>query len=294
MTKKSKKPNQTLKIPKIILVTGKFLSFISTKLVVRFAARLFTTPIKYKIPKRELEMDAKSAQQSILVPSINKEIVVYHFGESPKKILLVHGWSGRGTQLVKFAEELEKLDYSTISFDAPAHGKSPSRSTLMPEFIASILEIDKQFGPFEAAIGHSLGGMSLLNAVKDKFKTNQLIIIGSGDIVQDIINDFVQKLELDPKFNDLLRIHFEKKHSVSMDSYSAWHSARKIDIPVLVIHDKDDDEVPVSCALHIHQNLKNGELLLTQNLGHRKILGDTEVIQKTINFITSYPLNAII
>ena len=79
-----------------------------------------------------------------------------------------------------------------------------------------------------------------------------------------------------------------------MDSYSAWHSARKIDIPVLVIHDKDDDEVPVSCALHIHQNLKNGELLLTQNLGHRKILGDTEVIQKTINFITSYPLNAII
>ena len=57
MTKKFKKPNQTLKIPKIILVTGKFLSFISTNLAVRFAAKLFTTPIKHKIPKRELQMD---------------------------------------------------------------------------------------------------------------------------------------------------------------------------------------------------------------------------------------------
>jgi len=287
MTKKSKKPNQTLKIPKIILISGKFLSFISTKLVVRFAAQLFTTPIKYKIPKRELEMDSKSKQQIIQIPNINKEIVVYHFGESPKKILLVHGWSGRGTQLVKFAEEFVKVGYSTISFDAPAHGKSSGKTTLMPEFIASILEIDNQFGPFEAAIGHSLGGMSLLNAIKKGLKLNRLVIIGSGDVVQDIINDFVQKLELDPKLNDLLRIHFENKHQVAMDSFSSYHAAQKIDIPVLVVHDEDDDEVPVRCAHHIHQNLKNGALMITQHLGHRKILGDAKVIQKTINFSTS-------
>jgi len=287
MTKKFKKPNQTLKIPKIILVTGKFLSFISTNLAVQFAAKLFTTPIKHKIPKRELEMDSKSRQETIFVPSIHKNIVVYHFGESEQKMLLVHGWSGRGTQLVKFAEAFVKLGYETISFDAPAHGKSPSNSTLMPEFIESILEIDKQFGPFEAAVGHSLGGMSLLNAIKKGLKLHRLVIIGSGDVVQDIINDFVRKLELDAKFNDLLRIHFENKHQLSMDSFSAYHAAKTVDFPTLVIHDQDDDEVPVSCAHHIHQNLKNGALMLTENLGHRKILGDAKVIQKTIQFITS-------
>ncbi len=287
MAKKPRKPNQTLKIPKVILVTGKFLAFISTNLVVKFAARLFITPIKYKIPKRERDMDAQSTQQTIAVPTINSNIVVYHFGESPRKILLVHGWSGRGTQLVKFAEALVKVGYATISFDAPAHGKSSGTTTLMPEFIASILEIDKQFGPFEAAVGHSLGGMSLLNAVKSGLQLNRLVIIGSGNIVQDIIDDFIRKLELDPKLNDLLRLHFENKHKVSMDSFSSYHAAKTTDIPVLVIHDEDDDEVPVRCAHQIHQNLKNGELLLTQNLGHRKILGDAKVIQKTINFITT-------
>ena len=253
----------------------------------QFAAKLFTTPIKHKIPKRELEMDSKSRQETIFIPSIRKKIVVYHFGASQQKILLVHGWSGRGTQFFKFAEAFVKLGYETISFDAPAHGKSPSNSTLMPEFIESILEIDKQFGPFEAAVGHSLGGMSLLNAIKKGLNLNRLVIIGSGDVVQDIINDFVRKLELDVKFNDLLRIHFENKHQLLMDSFSAYHAAKTVDFPTLVIHDQDDDEVPVSCAHHIHQNLKNGALMLTENLGHRKILGDAKVIQKTIQFITS-------
>ena len=91
MTKKTKKPTQSLKIPKIILVVGQFLSFISTKLAVQFVARLFTSPIKYKIPKRELEMDRLSRQEVIIIPSIQKKINVYHSGASLKKILLVHG-----------------------------------------------------------------------------------------------------------------------------------------------------------------------------------------------------------
>lgn len=287
MTKKTKKPNQSLKIPKIILVLGQFLSFISTKLAVQFAARLFTSPIKHKIPKRELEMDRLSRQEVLTIPSKQKKINVYHSGASLKKILLVHGWSGRGTQLVKFAEAFEKLGFQIVSFDAPAHGKSPGNTTLLPDFIASILEIEKQFGPFQAAVGHSLGGMALLNAVKDGLQIKRLTIIGSGDVVKDIMDDFVKKLQLDSKISDLLRIHFEKKSNRTMDSYSAFRAAAEISIPVLVIHDADDDEVPVSCAHHIHQHLKNGELMITQNLGHRKILGDAKVIQKTIQFTTS-------
>jgi esterase/lipase len=50
---------------------------------------------------------------------------VYQYGQSDKKVLLVHGWSGRGTQLVKIADALLKSGYSTISFDAlESHLKS--------------------------------------------------------------------------------------------------------------------------------------------------------------------------
>lgn len=285
MTKKTSNHTQSLKIPKIILLTSKLISLISPKLITLFAAKLFTTPIKHKIPKRELEMDRKSIQKLISVPAIDKEVVLYQYGKSEKKILLVHGWSGRGTQLFKIADELVKEGYSTISFDAPAHGKSPGKTTIMVDFIATILEIDKQFGPFEAAIGHSLGGMSVLNAIKKGLKLNHAVVIGSGDIVEDIIDDFIAKLELKPSVGTLLRMHFEKKYAEKMNSYSAFLAAKETAIPVLVIHDNHDPEVPVKAGINIHKYLKNGELLLTDGLGHRKILGNSKVIDKTVQFI---------
>ena len=61
--------------------------------------------------------------------------------------------------------------------------------------------------------------------------------------------------------------------------------AKKIKIPVLVIHDKTDGDVPVSCAYKIRQNLEKGSLLITSELGHTKILRNQEVIKKSINFI---------
>jgi pimeloyl-ACP methyl ester carboxylesterase len=285
MTKNTSKHMESLKIPKLILQSSKFISYFSTKLVTLFAAKLFTSPIKHKIPKRELEMDLKSIQQLIEIPSINKKVVLYQYGTSSKRILLVHGWSGRGTQLFKIADELIKARYSTISFDAPAHGKSPGNTTIMSEFVETILEIDKQFGPFEAAVGHSLGGMSLLNAVKKGFKINHLAIIGSGDIVQDILDDFVAKLELKPSISSRLREHFEKKYEQEMDSYSGYKSAMEIAIPVLVIHDKNDPEVAVTAGINIHNHLKNGTLYLTEGLGHRKILGNPAVIEKVVQFV---------
>ena len=285
MSKKASIHTQSLKIPRIILLTSKLIAFISPKLITLFAARLFTTPIKHKIPKRELEMELTSVQKLINIPAIDKEVVLYQYGKSDKKVLLVHGWSGRGTQLFKIADELQKAGYSTISFDAPGHGKSPGKMTIMTDFIATIIEIDKQMGPFEAAIGHSLGGMSVLNAIKKGLKVNHAVIIGSGDIVEDIMDDFVAKLELKPKISTLLRLHFERKCGGPMNSYSAYLAAAEITIPVLVIHDQNDPEVPGKAGIHIHKYLKNGELMLTEGLGHRKILGNNAVIEKIIQFI---------
>lgn len=285
MSKKTINSPKPLAIPKIILLISTFLSSISTRAVTLFAAKLFTTPIKHKVPKRELAMDRTSKQQLIPIPAINKSIMVYEYGNSTKKVLLVHGWSGRGTQLFKIADALLKEGYATISFDAPAHGKSPGNSTIMIEFIASIFELERQFGPFEIAIGHSLGGMAVLNAAKSGLQVQKIAVIGSGDIVQDILDNFISRLQLKPIISQKLRNYFETKYGEAMDNYSAYKAASALEIPILVIHDKNDLEVPVEAGMHIYQHVKNGDLMLTEGLGHRKILGDARVIQKVIEFI---------
>lgn len=282
-------PKKTTKIdtrvPKFIVFMGQFLYRISPFLAEKFARKLFITPIKHKIPKREFQMEAESIQTKLFVPSINKEIVVYAYGNSTKKILLVHGWSGRGTQLVKIADAVLKNGYSTISFDAPAHGKSGTKTTLMLEFIESILAVEKQYGPFEFAIGHSLGGMSILNAIKKGLQVKKAVVIGSGNSVVNIVNTFVEKIGLPHKVAVLMRNSFEKKYQFDMESFSAYVAAKDVTIPVLVFHDADDEDIPVSEAHHLAENLSNKEVVITSNLGHRKILGDASVINRIVEFL---------
>lgn len=281
----SKKINNISKVPKSIILTGKILQFINTSLATKFAVKLFGTPIKFKTPEREKMMAKSSQKELLLIPELNKKVMVYSYGYSKRKVLLIHGWSGRGTQLYKIADKLLENRFMTISFDGPAHGESTGKTTMMTEFNTTVLFLEEKYGPFEIVIGHSLGGMSALNSVKLGLQVKKAIIIGAGDIITDIITDFVKKLQLKPTMTVHIKNFFLKKKGKNIDDYSSSIAAKHVVIPTLVIHDTEDYDVPVSCAINIRQNLEQGEILITNGLGHRRILKDNLVINRIIDFI---------
>lgn len=284
--KKDKLAVQQLLVPNYILYTGKILTAISPFLASRFAAHLFLSPFRYKLPKREIKMDRESRQRKVIVPSIDREIVIYEYGISAKKILLAHGWSGRGTQLAVMAEELLKAGFSVVSFDAPAHGKASGKKSMMPHFIEAIHYIDKEYGPFEAAIGHSLGGMSLLRAVKEGLSISKLVIIGTANSVTRITSEFAENMKMNEEVARKMKNYFDRKFGQDMDTYSGALSAEEVKIPTLVIHDKNDVDVKPDSAYEIHESLENSELFITEGLGHRRILGNHKVIKKIVHFLT--------
>ncbi|MGB7784466.1 MAG: alpha/beta hydrolase [Salinimicrobium sp.] len=284
--KKDKLPVQRLLVPNYILLTGKFLTAVSPFLASRFAAKLFLTPFKYKLPEREQKMDSNSKQTRVTVPAINREIVVYEYGNSEKKILLAHGWSGRGTQLATMAEALLQAGYSVVSFDAPAHGKAPGKMSMMPFFVESIHFLNKNYGPFEAAVGHSLGGMSLLRAVKEGLQLKKLVIIGTANSVTRITREFAHNMKMNEKVAKKMKRYFDKKFGEDMDTYSGAVSAKEVKVPTLVVHDEHDVDVHVGAAHELHETLENSEIFLTEDLGHRRILGNQRVINKVAEFLT--------
>jgi pimeloyl-ACP methyl ester carboxylesterase len=273
------------KIPKSIILPGKILQCIAPPLATKYAIKLFGTPIRFKTPAREKIM-AKSAQKELLfIPELNKKVMVYTYGYSKRKVLLVHGWSGRGTQLYKIADKLLENGFMTISFDAPAHGESEGKYTMMTEFITIAKFLEEKYGSFEFAVGHSLGGMAVLNSIKEGLSIKKAIIIGSGDIITDIITVFVNKIELNQRMVEKMKRFFYNKFGENIDDYSASIAAKSVEIPVLIIHDTEDREVPVSCAHNIRQNTEQGELLITNGLGHTRILKDDFVIKSIVEFI---------
>lgn len=271
-------------IPNSAIQIGQFLQRISLKLTTDFAYKLFITPLKHPRPEREEKMESETVQKYIYIPNIDKKIRVLEYGKSDKKVLLVHGWSGRSTQLSTIAEALLKQGYMTISFDAPAHGKSDGKRAHMIMFIECILKLEQLYGKFEVAIGHSLGGMSVMNSIKKGFQPDKAVIIGSGDILSEIFKSFVSLLKLNPIIAKQLIEKFETKHG-KLSDYDVHHVAQSVNIPVFVIHDTQDQEVPCACAVNIYKHLPNGKLLLTEGLGHRRILRDDNVIRQIMDFI---------
>ena len=285
MKPKLTKSINSFKVPKSILLTGKVLQAIHTDLAAKFAARIFGTPLKFKIPERELMMRNSAKNELFEIKDIDKKVMVYRYGFSKKKILIVHGWSGRGTQLYQLADKILENKMMVISFDGPSHGLSSGKTTLISEFAETIHQIDKEYGPFEAAVGHSFGAMSLLNAVADGLDIKKLVLIGADNSIREITKQFVKKIELKPVIAEKLEAFFYNKYKVNIEEYSSYNAAKKVIIPTLVIHDSTDKFVPVSSAIAIRQSLKNGELLITNGLGHHKIFRDSTVIQRIIDFI---------
>lgn len=289
---KEKVPVQRLLVPNYILQFSRILTSISPFLASRFAAKLFLTPFKYPLPKREEKMDRESIQKKMIVPAIHREIIVYDYGnqDAEKKVLMVHGWSGRGTQMSKIAEALVEQGYRIISFDAPAHGKADGKISMMPFFIEAIHYLSKTYGAFDVIIGHSLGGMSSLKAISEGLSVQKLVIIGTANSVTKITKDFARNMKMNDTVARKMKAYLDEKFGQDMDDYSGAHSAENVQVPSLVIHDKQDVDVEVESAYQIHEKLKNSELMITNGLGHRRILGDDAVINKITTFITAQSL----
>ena len=280
-----KKMDSSLTIPKYFKYFVRILYFFSKNQTIYLAARLFTTPITFKTPKREIGMKNSAQNKNLYVADIQKNIHLLSYGYSNNKVLLTHGWAGRSTQLFMIANYLLENGFIVISFDAPSHGKSSGKRTNLLEYIASIKAIHKDFGPFQAGIGHSFGAMAIVNTQAETPIFKKIVTIGSGDKMSDIIYSYAKNLGLSSKFGIQLLHYLNKKWQINSDDFSTSNAASKVNIPVLVIHDVLDKDFFVSCAINIRLNLQKGILFVTNGLGHTKILRNKEVSKKIINFL---------
>jgi pimeloyl-ACP methyl ester carboxylesterase len=262
---------------------------LSTSLATQLALYLFFRPQRFKRPVREQEMHEHALQTSSYVPEIDKVIQVFRFAGKGPKVLLLHGWSGRGTQLFAFADELRKSNAEVVTFDMPAHGQSLGNKTNIVELVACIKEVHTKYGPFDHAIAHSMGSMALLRALRDGILMKSVAIIGSGDKIRNVFYRFSEQLQFSDKVTEQMIQTVEKKFGMNLESYSSSMSLEHLEMPLLIVHDKDDKETPFTYSKDLHKIANNSELLLTSGLGHHRILRDSKTVQHIVQFINQHP-----
>ncbi|MEN8138577.1 MAG: alpha/beta hydrolase [Bacteroidota bacterium] len=277
------KRKTSIKIPATIKYFAGALEKISPKLALKFGLALFYKPIRFQRPERENKIYYLATLDNLLLKG--RKIRTFSWKKGEKKILLVHGWSGRGTQMNKLVESLLANNFSVYSFDAPAHGESEGKRTHMYEFVDAILEMEKKVGKFDLIIGHSMGGIAALNAVNKGVDAPKVVIIGTPNLIENVITDFCMNINFSDKMIPLIKDYIETRYDERITSVSGEVVGEKIDIPILIIHDENDIDVQYSEAETMNNKIAKSELFSTKNLGHRRILADDNVIREIIDFI---------
>jgi alpha/beta hydrolase family protein len=263
----------------------KILERITPSIAERMALHLFLTPPRYPLPKWH-QSYLKSAKQSKVVVG-NKIIQFYQWGRGPS-VLLVHAWGGRGSQLSAFIDPLINAGYSVIAFDGPAHGDSTGKQTDMFEFAEAVHAVSNVAISLHAIIAHSFGAAcTLLSLREHPFILSKLILIGCPASAIGVTEDFAKKLSISKRIVYGMRKQLEKKYNNrwTWEELSLVRMINNMTIPMLIVHDSDDNEIAYSQALELKRAASTAELFSTKGHGHRRILRASEVIDTCLKFL---------
>lgn len=251
----------------------------------RLAYRLFFTPQRHQAPpwEKRLNKTAKVLKMDFPGGSLN----ALSWGRGPR-VLLIHGWGGRATQMGAFVEPLKSAGFSVVALDAPAHGASSGRQTDMIEYAAAINAVREQVAPVTAIIAHSLGAAcTLLSMERHQFQVEKLILIGTPASAIWVTESFAEVLSVPPHVIKRMRSLLERHHgnTFTWDDLSIERMLSRNTIPTLLVHDKFDAEIPYWNALQLAKCSPGSALVTTEGQGHRRILRNENVISKCVEFL---------
>ena len=257
-----------------------FLEKTMPKVAFKMAFQLFFTPIRYKTPEREVEIIKVSEKFDVEIN--NKRTQFYSWGnEQDPLIIVIHGWMGRCSQFYKLIGHLVEKQYHVVGFDGPAHGASAGRQTSLKEFSEAIVYITKVYGDIKYAIGHSFGGITILNAITNGLKIENVALIATPTIASDIIKQLEEKINGSKATGDNFRKEIIKRFGVSFESMAASELIKNIDLPnLLIVHDEEDRDVPIAHAKLIKSIKPEATTIFTTGLGHTRILRNDGVISQ--------------
>ena len=269
--------------------TFKATETIAPQLANKWAIRLFFTPKNHHRPSQEERLLTGARIEKVKFDGFyaratkKSYYVTYRWGVGPT-ILLVHGWAGRGSQLVSLVPPLVEAGYSVITFDAPAHGNSPGKQTNFLEVAKIIKELEAASGGFDTIIGHSFGGVVAGYALNNGVRAQRLVTIGAPSTMEFVLTEFAKQIQASDKTVQTLVRYIEAVTQLDIEAFSLTYLAGNLDIPGLIIHDKNDRAVHYSQAIELSKCWPDGELILTEGLGHRRILNDADIIARIVDF----------
>jgi len=261
---------------------------VSAALAPRFAGlwaeQLFLTPPRPQHPENALLdlIDARSAS----VAHKGRHIATWTWGSrDAPAVLLVHGWGGAATQLRRFVFPLTTAGYRVIAYDQPAHGLSGGSLTGLPDIADVLAEVAWHHGGVEAVVAHSLGGAAAAFALARGLPLRRAVLVSPPADLLGYSRRFARWHWIPESVRSAMQAAIEERFGVRWSEFELPRMAPRLSAQALVIHDRSDRVVPWTQGQKFARHWPGARLLLTEGLGHGRILEDEEIVRAAADFI---------
>ena len=279
-------PGPAFKFPFIIRVfrlVVRAIGLVAPEVAARMAYRMWFKPDRGKLRDGEPELLVEAGQESYTFDGLR--IAVQIWGSGPV-VLLVHGWSSRGSRMAGIGSALAEAGFQALAFDAPAHGDSEGWGTSGIQIAALTKALAAEYGPFTGAVTHSFGGIAVNLACRDGLTLDRLVCISPPADAPRLMTVYLEMLRLRPAIAH--RVQEMGKEQFGDDIWerlTMYNNPAEMQLPALVVHDHTDRVALFSEGEKLAASWPNARLLATDGLGHRRILRDPDVIASVVAFI---------
>ena len=258
---------------------------ISPTLASWVALRMFLTPARRRVEAGDAPILAEARKRHLRAGP--HHFVAWQWGNTAPWVVLLHGWGSHAARFGSFIAPLRAAGFSVIGIDAPAHGESPGRQSDLLRFRDCLAEVLRTHSPVHAVVGHSLGGGALLTVLAEtaEHHPDKICLFGVPTDMDYILESFAMMLGLQEPARARLQQRFEKRFGRSAKDISVMAAAPHVRVPVLVVHDDEDNVAPIAQGLAVAAALPGSVLIRTRGFGHSGALRDPATIERVVEFL---------
>ena len=237
----------------------------------------------------------RSAQR-VLVPTVAGPVQTFTLAPVEPQIgasvLLVHGWTGEASFMSAPADFFRRRGFRSVLVDLPAHGDCQRSRASLFDCARAVADVAAVLGPFDIAFGHSVGALAALVAagglapMHRKAEFAGLVLVAPPDRFQDVTRRFGTEGGLDARGQRSFERRLERLARRPIAAFTGGRLLTEADRPALIIHARDDAEVPFEDGARIAAACGRAELMAVDGLGHRAMLYAPPVARAAHGFAT--------
>lgn len=207
-------------------------------------------------------------------------------GRGPR-VVLVHGWNSRGAHLLGFAAPLVAAGFSVTLFDLPGHGDSTGHSASVVHAGRALRSLAADIGRVHAVIGHSMGSAAALWAFAQGLQVQRSVHLAGPSSLTPMVKGLARQHGLGPSDAAAFAGWVEGFIGTRMAQVDLERLQHGLRHEGLIVHDPEDRTVPVLASEALHAAWPGSRFERVMGLGHRRLLADGGVIERSVAFITA-------